>query len=362
MEKHGWWQTTAQVQYRMQQSQLNRLFFVGVVCAAFGAAGMGIFRYYWIMAILIVALLSMFLGLFLLMHGRISDETAGMIPMVILCFAYTPAIWFTFDGLMGGAPYQAILFITVILLSYYKETQKILLSLYLALLCGLSIQWFWQYHGMPPYPYAWGTMATFALTVVLTILLLQKSKERHMEISREIIKRSNQDALTGLYNRSAIEPILERAEQRYQIAAENYILLMLDIDDFKQINDTYGHTIGDAVLRSVAEMLSSSVRERDYVSRYGGDEFLIVITLERNDDANAILTRVNSSVYCVSGGFAFDVFVSVGGAHRKECDSKDALITLADQRMYEMKNRRAQQRHHETGKPADSESDSTQQD
>ena len=343
MEKHGWWQTTAQVQYRMQQSQLTRLFFIGVACAALGAAGMGIFQYYWIMAILIVALLSMFLGLFLLTRRLISEETAGVIPMVILCFAYTPAIWFTFDGLMGGTPYQAILFITVILLSYYKKTQEILLTLYLALLCGLSIQWFWQYHGTPPYPHAWGTMVTFALTVALTILLLQKSKERHMEISREIIDRSNQDALTGLYNRSAIEPILERVEQRYQSVAESYILLMLDIDDFKQINDTYGHTIGDAVLKNTAEMLTASVRDRDYVARYGGDEFLIVITIERNDDANAILARINSSV-CSVNGFAFDVFVSVGGAHRKESDSKDALIALADQRMYEMKRARAEQR------------------
>jgi diguanylate cyclase (GGDEF) domain len=357
MEKHGWWQTTAQVQHRMQQSQLTRLFFTGVACAALGAAGMGIFRYYWIMAILIAALLSMFLGLFLLTRRLISDETAGVIPMVILCFVYTPAIWFTFDGLMGVTPYQAILFITVILLSYYKKTQEILLTLYLALLCGLSIQWFWQYHGKPPYPHAWGTMVTFVLTVALTILLLQKSKERHMEISREIIDRSNQDALTGLYNRSAIEPILERAEQRYQSVAENYILLVLDIDDFKQINDTYGHSVGDAVLKSVAANLSASVRERDYVSRYGGDEFLIVITIERMDDANAILARINSSVCCVSD-FAFDVFVSVGGAHRKESDSKDALIALADQRMYETKNRRAQQRHHEAGNPADASENS----
>ena len=351
MEKHGWWQTTAQVQDRMQQSQLNRLFFIGIACAVLGAVGMGIFRYYWIMAILIAALLSMFLGLLLLMRGYISDETAGMIPMVILCFAYTPAIWFTFDGLMGGATYQAILFITVILLSYYKKTQKILLSLYLALLCGLSIQWFWQYRGTPPYPHALGTMATFALTVVLTILLLQKSKEHHMEISREIILRSNQDALTGLYNRSAIEPILERVEEHYQSAAENYILLMLDIDDFKQINDTYGHSIGDAVLRSVAEKLSASVRERDYVSRYGGDEFLIVIMIERMDDVTAILARINSSVCSVSG-FAFDVSVSVGGAHRKECDSKDALIALADRRMYEMKRSRAELLSRKSGESA----------
>ncbi len=327
----------------MQQSQLNRLFFVGVACAALGAAGMGIFRYYWIMAILIVALVSMFVSLLLLMRGIISDETAGVIPMVILCFAYTPAIWFTFDGLIGGTPYQAILFIVTILLSYYKNTQKILLTLYLSLLCGLTIHWFWRYHGAPPYPFALGTMAAFALTIALTILLLQKSKERHLEISREIIDRSNQDALTGLYNRSAIEPILERMEQRYQNTAENYILLMLDIDDFKQINDTFGHSIGDAVLQSVAEKLSASVRERDYVARYGGDEFLIVITTERMDDANAILARINASVCSVSG-FAFDVFVSVGGAHRKESDSKDALIALADQRMYETKRARAEQR------------------
>ena len=142
-----------------------------------------------------------------------------------------------------------------------------------------------------------------------------------------------------------------RMEQRYQDTAENYILLMLDIDDFKQINDTFGHSIGDAVLRSVAEKLSASVRERDYVARYGGDEFLIIIPTERMDDANAILARINASVCSVSG-FAFDVFVSVGGAHRKESDSKDALIALADQRMYEMKRARAELRSRKSSESA----------
>lgn len=350
MDKHGWWQTTAQVQNRIQQSQLIRLFFAGVACAALGAAGMAVFRYYWIMAILIVVLVSMLFSLFLLTRGYISDETAGVIPMVILCFAYTPAIWFTFDGMMGGTPYQAILFITSIVLSYYRKTQKVLLTLYLALLFGLLIQWFWKYQWAPPYPNIWGTTATFLLTIVLTILFMQKSKERHLEISREIIDRSNQDVLTGLYNRSAIEPILERVEQRYQKNAENYILLMLDIDDFKQINDTFGHSIGDAVLRSAAEKLSALVRERDYVARYGGDEFLILVTFERMDDGDAILARINATVCSVSG-FAFDVFVSVGGAQRKECDSKAALIALADQRMYERKRSRAELRSHKHGDP-----------
>ena len=327
----------------MQKTQLIRLFLIGLACAVLGAVGMGIFRYYWITIILIVFIVSMLFALFLLMKGYVSSETAGMIPMLILCFVYTPAIWFTFNGLMGGAPYQAILFIVIILLSYYKNTQKILLTLYLSLLCGLTIQWFWRYHGTPPYPFALGTMATFALTVGLTILLLQKSKEHHMMISREIIDRSNQDALTGLYNRSAIEPILSRMEERYQSAGESYILLMLDVDDFKQINDTYGHTIGDAVLKSVAERLASVVRERDYVARFGGDEFLILITVDHADDANVIIERVNSLVYRVAG-FTFDVFVSAGGAHRRECDSRDATIALADRRMYDMKQRREKEK------------------
>ena len=351
MEKHSWWQTATQAQNLMQQAQLGRLFVIGLVCMALGAVGMGLFGYYWIMAILITTMLSMFVALFLLMRGYIRDETAGVIPMILLCFAYTPAIWFTFNGLMGGTPYQAILFITVILLSYYKSTQKILLTLYLALLCGLTVQWFWQYRGTPPYPYVWGTLGTLVLTIALTILLLQKSKERHLQINKEIIDRSCLDALTGVYNRSAVEPILARVEERYKAAAENYILFMLDVDDFKQINDTYGHTIGDAVLKSVAERLSAAVRERDTVIRFGGDEFLIVVATEHENDASAVVSRVNASVCCMSG-FAFDVYISIGGAHRKECNSKDALIALADQRMYEMKHRRAQQRREETDTPA----------
>ena len=94
------------------------------------------------------------------------------------------------------------------------------------------------------------------------------------------------------------------------------------------------------------------MRERDAVSRYGGDEFLIVITIEHSDDANAIVERINASMCCVTG-FAFDVSVSVGSAHRDECDAMDAVIALADQRMYEMKHRRAEARRRTSGESTD---------
>ena len=320
----------------MQHGQLTKMFFAGMICSVAGAIGMGVCGYFVVMAILIVVALSMLLSAWLKLNGSISEETAGIIPMAILCFVYTPAVWFTFNGLMGGAPYQAILLITMILLSYYGKPQRLLLLLYVSLLAILLIVWFASFGGNPPYRFIWGTLVTFLLAIVLTIVFLQKSKQHHLEINENLLDQSTRDAVTQLLNRGAIDGILEREETRFQAGGEDYIVIMLDVDDFKRINDRFGHTIGDSVLRSVAERLSGAIREQDFAARYGGDEFLIVLSVSGKENADSIYERITANV-CRINGYAFEVLVSAGGARRRECESLAALIALADQRMYDMK-------------------------
>jgi two-component system cell cycle response regulator len=86
------------------------------------------------------------------------------------------------------------------------------------------------------------------------------------------------DRVTGLWNRGAIMDLLHRETQRIVRVGEPLGVLMVDVDHFKRVNDTYGHQIGDAVLREVAKRLLQSVRNYDFVGRYGGEEFLIVLT------------------------------------------------------------------------------------
>ena len=340
LEKRFFRLTPTQIRSQMQHGQLTKMFFAGMICSVAGAIGMGVCGYFVVMAILIVVALSMLLSAWLKLNGRISEETAGIIPMVILCFVYTPAVWVTFNGLMGGTPYQAIMLITMILLSYYGKPQRLLLALYVALLGVLLIVWFASYGGNPPYKFVWGTLVTFLLTIALTTVFLQKSKQQHLQINENLLDQSNRDAVTRLFNRRAIDGILEREEARFQEHGDDYVVIMLDIDEFKRINDSFGHTIGDSVLRSIAERISGAIREQDFAARYGGDEFLIVLSVNGKENAGSIFDRITSNV-CRINGYAFEVLVSAGGARRWECESLAALIALADQRMYEMKRTRA---------------------
>ena len=328
------------IRNQMQHEQLTKMLIAGLICCGLGAVLMGALGHFVIMAIFIAVALSMLLSVFLMLRRLISEETAGIIPMTLLCFVYTPVIWFTFNGLMGGTPYQVILFITMILLSYYGKPQRILLTLYVSLVCVLVIVWFASFGGNPPYANIWGTLFTFLLAIALTILFLQKSKEYHLEINENLLDQSSRDAVTQLFNRRAMEGILEREEARFLAGGDDYIVIMLDVDDFKRINDNFGHTIGDSVLRSIAERISGAIREQDCAARYGGDEFVIVLSVGGQERASSIFERITTNV-CRINGYAFEVFVSAGGATRKECDSLAALIALADQRMYEMKRTRA---------------------
>jgi two-component system cell cycle response regulator len=102
-------------------------------------------------------------------------------------------------------------------------------------------------------------------------------EDRLVEAREEMRFKATHDALTGLWNRGVITELLERELARAQRERKSTSLLLCDIDHFKNINDTYGHPVGDEVLREVARRLLASVRSYDFVGRYGGEEFLIVL-------------------------------------------------------------------------------------
>jgi diguanylate cyclase (GGDEF)-like protein len=90
-------------------------------------------------------------------------------------------------------------------------------------------------------------------------------------------EQSVRDPLTGLYNRRYMEETLYRELRRAMRRRGTLAVIMLDTDDFKSINDTLGHPAGDAVLRTVASLLQESIRDEDIASRYGGDEFILIL-------------------------------------------------------------------------------------
>jgi diguanylate cyclase (GGDEF)-like protein/PAS domain S-box-containing protein len=105
----------------------------------------------------------------------------------------------------------------------------------------------------------------------------KQAQEALLKNQALLLEQSTRDHLTGLFNRRYLEETLERELQRATRKKLTLGIIMLDVDDFKQINDSHGHAAGDAILRELGAMLLKNVRKEDIPSRYGGDEFIIVL-------------------------------------------------------------------------------------
>ncbi|HET8710400.1 MAG TPA: bifunctional diguanylate cyclase/phosphodiesterase, partial [Spongiibacteraceae bacterium] len=132
----------------------------------------------------------------------------------------------------------------------------------------------------------------------------------------ELEYHSSHDALTGLYNRRAFTEILNDEIARSERHSHSLSLLMIDLDDFKDINDTFGHLCGDLVLKTVAEILRSTIRQGDFATRIGGDEFTILLTETHTEGAHRVAeklrNKIRSHVFESSDGKKFQITTSIG--------------------------------------------------
>lgn len=149
------------------------------------------------------------------------------------------------------------------------------------------------------------------------------------------------DALTGVKNRSTFDESFDREIHLAQRHDQDITLMVIDIDHFKKVNDTYGHSTGDAVLKTVANTIHDSIRTTDLLFRFGGEEFVVVLTNSDCEGSYDIAKRVLESVRAIDmevKGQKFNVSVSIGLACRESSDDKDALFNRADAAMYDAKN------------------------
>ncbi len=156
-----------------------------------------------------------------------------------------------------------------------------------------------------------------------------------------LVELSSRDALTGLANRRAFELALGREVDRVARSGEPALLLAMDIDHFKRVNDTYGHPAGDQVIQAVAAALIDSVRPMDLVARVGGEEFAIILPNCASAFGEAVAERVRRRVEqmpvaIAPSGQQISVTVSVGGAFAPQwVRSTPALWQeRADQQLY----------------------------
>lgn len=161
--------------------------------------------------------------------------------------------------------------------------------------------------------------------------------ERRIET---LTDRAERDSLTKLPNRAAFERRLSHEIARAQRYQRDLALVLFDVDDFKQVNDQFGHPAGDQVLIAVARVLQTSLRRSDSVFRYGGDEFMALCPETSGSGIEPILRRVESNLFVFSAGTEQSQSASISwGVASFPADAANAeeLIRLADQRLYSCK-------------------------
>jgi diguanylate cyclase (GGDEF)-like protein len=183
--------------------------------------------------------------------------------------------------------------------------------------------------------------ALAALLAAAALVVLQVK----LRLNRQILEgaarygelRATTDELTGVYNR---RPVIAQLEEYAERGRGNYAIALIDLDDFKAINDAHGHDCGDEIIRLVADALTEHFRASDMVSRWGGDEFLVLMPGIRHADLEPVLERLRAEIAGIRqpcGGEVHTVTVSIGAAMGELGQSPDECIAAADHALYRAK-------------------------
>lgn len=154
------------------------------------------------------------------------------------------------------------------------------------------------------------------------------------DANRELERRASHDALTGLWNRSRFETELDHELDRVTRYDSSCALIMLDIDRFKQINDTQGHDMGDLVLRRLGEILRAEVRSPDCVARWGGEEFMILLPETDLSAASWVADRLRRRIAESDFGEPGPITISLGVTIYREQEERSQLLKRLDDALY----------------------------
>lgn len=205
-------------------------------------------------------------------------------------------------------------------------------------------------------PFFLGTqLITFSILLAVNLLiLLLVSQKLVQDLSNEAAQNTilldklkvlaEEDSLTGLLNRATMEAYLNDLFPLSSYTQQNVLLLFIDVDHFKQVNDQFGHEVGDRVLYQLASLFRSHAQCDDYICRWGGDEFLIILHREADISDKACAEELVQSVWChdwesVLGIKGLEISISCGYTRIASVESKRDLMRKVDKNLYHAKNK-----------------------
>ena len=190
-------------------------------------------------------------------------------------------------------------------------------------------------------PYIFGMVLTLWLSIMLTLTVsdriqqrLRAERDRAEAANRDLLVLSTTDSLTGLTNRAKVDAVLTSAVAVSASDGASLAIVLLDLDGFKDVNDTYGHPVGDAVLVSVASTLTAQLRASDTIGRWGGEEFLVVLPHTDVPTAERIAENLRVAVGALDHPICGPVTASFGVTVYRDGDDTPRLVSRADRAMY----------------------------
>jgi diguanylate cyclase len=169
---------------------------------------------------------------------------------------------------------------------------------------------------------------------------LKKNRQRLKKVERKLLETTQDayiDPLTKVFNRKRFDEDIEKFDSSCKV----YSVIFLDIDNFKQINDIYGHAVGDRVLKEVGEILRTYLRRNTYAYRYGGEEFVVVLPNEDIETAKIVAKRLQEVIehrtVTIDGNKTINFTASFGVAQKREGERFEDVLKRADEALYEAK-------------------------
>ena len=193
------------------------------------------------------------------------------------------------------------------------------------------------------------TVAAAVLLLVFTFYLMRRMFKNHtgvirryqsvlLQKNRTLKRLTNTDHLTKAYNRRHCDTLLRKEIKRANRYGEPLSILLIDVDDFKGVNDRHGHNVGDKILRGVAALIAASIRESDHFGRWGGEEFIIIAAQTDVGQAAALAEKLRRQIAAYQFETVGSVSCSFGVAGLGEGEGSEILVNNADTSLYEAKN------------------------
>ena len=283
---------------------------------------------------------------------KFRDPSMTSVQMIV---SLLPPLW-VMAFLDAGQARAIFLLIAIVPMLFgilaLSTRQFIMVGLWFCGLYGLLLLGLWVYrpHVLNSELEILQTVAFLLVMAEITVIggfisgLRGKLRQRNRELGaamEQIRELVNVDSLTGVYNRRRLFEVIHEESSRYSRSPGSFSICLLDIDHFKQVNDTYGHQAGDVILKAVAQGVAGDLRTIDCFGRYGGEEFLMILPQTPLDGARIkaerVLARVASLKFPLIGD-DFQVTVSIGVAEYHNDETTDDTLQRADKALYEAKD------------------------